>query len=140
MFGFKQETSGIPTSVLYHYATMVYCLVISMDSTRYIHPLRHTVPSGWCWTSGAGPAPPPAPATTSLVRTSTWISTSLLGSSDMAQDRSPAKKQVPAGELVGFGALGAHKAGCSASESWASHWYTGLTCHECHCDQQESGD
>ena len=32
------------------------------------------VPSGWCWTSGAGPAPPPAPAMTSLVRTSTWIS------------------------------------------------------------------
>jgi hypothetical protein len=32
------------------------------------------VPSGWCWTSGAGPAPPPAPAMTSLVRTSTRIS------------------------------------------------------------------
>jgi hypothetical protein len=32
---------------------------------------QHAVPSGWCRTvtSGAGPAPPPAPAITSLVLT-----------------------------------------------------------------------
>ncbi len=35
--------------------------------------LRLTVPAGWCQTSGAGPAAPPAQAMTSLVRTSTWI-------------------------------------------------------------------
>ena len=30
--------------------------------------------AGWCQTSGAGPAAPPAPAMMSLVQTSTWIS------------------------------------------------------------------
>ncbi len=34
---------------------------------------RLTVPVGWCPTSVAGPAAPPAPAMTSLVRTSTLI-------------------------------------------------------------------
>jgi hypothetical protein len=36
--------------------------------------LRHTVPSGWYWPSGAGPTQHPAPAMTALVRTSSWIS------------------------------------------------------------------
>ena len=36
--------------------------------------MLRTVPSGWCQTFCAGPAAFPAPAMTSLVRTSTWIS------------------------------------------------------------------
>ena len=58
----------------------------------------------------------------------------------MAQDRRPTEKQAPAGKLAGFGALGM---GRSASESWRSRAgsrYTDLTCHDCHCDQQEGGD
>ena len=67
-------------------------------------------------------------------------STARLGSSDVAPDRRPTEKQAPAGKLAGFGALGT---GRSASESWrsrAGHRYTDLTCHDCHCDQQEGGD
>ncbi len=63
-----------------------------------------------------------------------------LGSRNMAQDHSPTEKQAPAGQLASFCALGTHKAGCLASESWRSRagsWYTDLTCHDCHCDQQE---
>ena len=63
-----------------------------------------------------------------------------LGSSNMAQDHSPTEKQAPAGQLDGFGALGTHKAGRRASESWrsrADRRYTDSTCHDCHCDQQE---
>ena len=68
--------------------------------------------------------------------------TALLGSSNMAQDRSPTEKQAPAGQLAGFSALrlGTHKAGRRASESWrsrAGRRYTDSTCHDCHCDQQE---
>ena len=37
-FGFEPGTSGILTSVLYHYATMVKSLVISMDIILYIDP------------------------------------------------------------------------------------------------------
>ena len=69
--------------------------------------------------------------------------TARLGSSDVAPDRRPTEKQAPAGQLAGFGALGTHKAGRSASESWCSRAgrrYTGLTGHDCHCDQQERGD
>ena len=44
--------------------------------------------------------------------------TALLGSSDVAQDRRPTEKQAPTGKLAGFSALGTHKAGRSASESW----------------------
>jgi hypothetical protein len=39
---------------------------------------KYVLPAGWCWTSGAGPAAPPAPAMTSLVLTSTWISRKLI--------------------------------------------------------------
>ena len=39
--------------------------------------------------------------------------TARLGSSNMAQDRSPTEKQAPAGQLDGFGALSTHKAGGS---------------------------
>ena len=69
--------------------------------------------------------------------------TARLGSSDVAQDRSPTEKQAPAGQLAGFGALGTHKAGRLASESWrsrAGRRYTDSTCHDCHCYQQEGGD
>ncbi len=58
----------------------------------------------------------------------------------MAQDRSPTEKQAPAGQLAGFGALGTHKAGRQASESWrsrAGRRYTDSTFHDCHCDQRE---
>ena len=41
--------------------------------------------------------------------------TTRLGSSDVALDRRPTEKQAPAGQLAGFGALGTHKAGRSAS-------------------------
>ena len=66
--------------------------------------------------------------------------TARLGSSNVAQDRSPTEKQAPTGQLAGFGALGTHKAGRRASESWrsrAGRRYTDSTCHDCHCDQQE---
>ncbi len=66
--------------------------------------------------------------------------TARLGSSNMAQDRSQTEKQAPAGQLAGLGALGTHKAGRWASESWhsrAGRRYTDSTCHDCHCDQQE---
>ena len=69
--------------------------------------------------------------------------TALLGSSDVAPDRRLTEKQAPAGQLAGFGALGTHKAGRSASESWcgrAGRQYTGSTGHDCHCDQQKRGD
>ena len=69
--------------------------------------------------------------------------TARLGSSDVAPDRRPTEKQAPAGKLAGFGALGTHKAGRSASESWCSRAgrrYTGSTGHDCHCNQQERGD
>ena len=69
--------------------------------------------------------------------------TALLGSSDVAQDRRPTEKQAPTGQLAGFSALGTHKAGRSASESWcgrAGRRYTGSTGHDCHCDQQKRGD
>ena len=69
--------------------------------------------------------------------------TARLGSSYVAPDRRPTEKQAPAGQLAGFGALGTHKAGRSASESRCSRAgrrYTGSTCHDCHCDQQEGGD
>jgi len=69
--------------------------------------------------------------------------TARLGSSDVAPDRRPTEKQAPAGKLAGFGALGTHKAGRSASESWcgrAGRRYTDSTGHDCHCDQQERGD
>ena len=72
-------------------------------------------------------------------------STARLGSSDVAQDRRPTEKQAPAGKLACFshGALGTHKAGRSASESWCGRagWrYTGSTGHDFHCDQQKRGD
>ena len=69
--------------------------------------------------------------------------TARLGSSDVEQDRSPTEKQAPAGQLAGFSALGTHKAGRRASESWrsrAGRRYTDSTCHDCHCYQQEGGD
>ncbi len=71
--------------------------------------------------------------------------TARLGSSDVAPDRRPTEKQAPAGELAGFGALGTHKAGRLASESWygrAGRRYTDSTGHDFHCDhdQQERGD
>ena len=69
--------------------------------------------------------------------------TARLGSCNVAPDRRPTEKQAPAGELSGFAALGTHKAGHSDSESWrrlAGGRYSGSTCHDCHCDQQESGD
>ena len=48
--------------------------------------------------------------------------TARLGSSDVAQDRRPTEKQAPAGKFklacLGYGALGTHKAGRLASESW----------------------
>ena len=69
--------------------------------------------------------------------------TAQLGSSDVAQDRRPTEKQAPTGQLAGFSALGTHKAGRSASESWcgrAGRRYTGSTGHEFHCDQQKRGD
>ena len=69
--------------------------------------------------------------------------TARLGSSDVAPDRRPTEKQTPTGKLFGFGALGTHKAGRSASESWcgrAGRRYTDSTGHDCHCDQQERGD
>ena len=45
--------------------------------------------------------------------------TTRLGSCDVALDRLPTEKQAPAGKLAGFGALGTHKAGHSAPESWS---------------------
>ena len=67
--------------------------------------------------------------------------TARLGSSTVAQDSSQTEKHAPAqGQLAGFGALGTHKAGRRASESWhsrAGRQYTDSTCHDCHCDQQE---
>ena len=69
--------------------------------------------------------------------------TTRLGGRDVALDRRPTEKQAPAGQMAGFGALGTHKAGRSASESWccrAGRWNTGSTGHDCHCDQQERGD
>ena len=35
------------------------------------------------------------------------------------RDRRPTEKQAPAGKLAGVGALGTHKAGQSAPESWS---------------------
>jgi hypothetical protein len=86
-FRFELGTSCIATSVLYHFATMVYSLVISSDGTRYIHPGQvigdtlyllagvGRLVADWCW-SHAAPLLAPAPAMTqiSLVQTSTWIS------------------------------------------------------------------
>ena len=75
--------------------------------------------------------------------------TARLGSSDVAPDRRPTEKQAPAGKFklacLGYGALGTHKAGRLASESWCSlagrrYTVTGSTGHDCHCYQQERGD
>ena len=69
--------------------------------------------------------------------------TARLGSCNVAPDRRPTEKQAPAGKLAGFGALGTHKAGHSASESWsgrAGRRYTDSTGHDYHSNQQERGD
>ncbi len=63
--------------MLYRYATSVQSLVTGMDSARYIITRKD-----WCYflySAGVGrqglvPHSPSAPAMTSLVRTSTWIS------------------------------------------------------------------
>ena len=51
----------IPHSVCARYQYVRFCIAGS------------TSPGGWCRTSGAGPAAPPAPAMTSPARASTWI-------------------------------------------------------------------
>jgi hypothetical protein len=69
--------------------------------------------------------------------------TAWLGSCDVAPDRRSTEKQAPAGKLAGVGALGTHKAGQSAPESWsgrAGPRYTDSTGHDYHCNQQERGD
>ena len=69
--------------------------------------------------------------------------TARLGSCDVQPDRRPTERQAPAGKLAGVGALGTHKAGQSAPESWcgrAGPRYTDSTGHDYHCNQQERGD
>jgi hypothetical protein len=78
MFGFEPTTLCIPSCMLYSYATCVNSLVICMDGTRYIITRKDICDMQYLL-SGVGrpgrvPCRPPAPAMTSLVRTSTWIS------------------------------------------------------------------
>ncbi len=79
--GIKQWISCTASWVLYHYTTWWLPAYIPGDIwdeyKAYTHwnlHLHSTVHSGWCQTSCAGPAAPQAPAMTSLVSTSTWIS------------------------------------------------------------------
>ncbi len=64
---FEQWVSCIAICELYHYDTSVHSMMITMVKTRYISTETCTRVARYC----AGPAAPPAPAMTSLVRTST---------------------------------------------------------------------
>ncbi len=107
--------------------------------------MRLAVPSGWCLTSGAGPAPPPAPAITSLVRTSTWISRKPIFAAQHGLEAAMWRRtaaRLRNRPLLESCPVSLHL-GHSDSESWrrlARGRYSGSTCHDCHCDQQESRD
>ena len=66
--GFEPRTSCIALFCLNHFASSVHANYISVQDNNTV------LPGGWWRTSGAGPAPPPAPAMTSPGRASTWIS------------------------------------------------------------------
>ncbi len=53
-------------------ALIPYCVCARYNYVRFCIA-GSTSPGGWCRTSGAGPAAPPAPAMTSPARASTWI-------------------------------------------------------------------
>ena len=116
-----------------------------------IYTLRTTFPTpGTFWLMsdvgrGSRAAAPPAPAMTSLVRTSTWISRK--PSLAARHGFEAAMWRITAARLRNRHRLDSWPvsvhlapAGRRASESWrsrAGRLYTDSTCHDCHCDQQE---
>ncbi len=123
-FSLNPRPSCIDSTCLNHYATSVHSSVTN-PIKHDLNTLRKTFPThGTVWLMSDVGRRSSAAARPGHAVTGPDINldfpdaklgcTTLLGSCNVAPDRRPTEKQVPAGKLAGFSALGTHKAGHSA--------------------------